>query len=203
MTVVPRNPFVRSVRAQTVLLAGVLLLGAIGTVRATTVYRWVDEHGVIHITSEKPPSSVKAERLEMPTSTKRGGATAGSSGGAKSAPVSPVRAAEREEVLDSLRNRECVVALEALERKTSATEPTSAAELRRLQQTADANCSSNPAQRREQEDMAARLRVANGPTCVEARSRLGEMLESAAGRSQGDVRAQQQFVDDYCTSPIR
>jgi hypothetical protein len=193
----------RALRAAALALVATAITATVA--HATTVYRWVDEHGVIHITSEKPPSSVKAERLEMPTSTKRGGTTsaAGSSGGVKSAPVSPARAAEREEVLDSLRNRECVVALEALERKTSATEPTSAAELRRLQQTADANCSSNPAQRREQEDMAARLRVANGPTCVEARSRLGEMLESTAGRSQGDVRAQQQFVDEYCTSPIR
>jgi Domain of unknown function (DUF4124) len=171
---------------------------------AATVYRWVDENGVIHITSEKPPPGVRAERLELPTA-KRGTSPPAqrAASAAQAAPVSPARAAERAEVLDSLRNRECVVALEALDRKTSATEPTSAAELRRLQQTVEANCSSNPVRRREQEDLAARLRVANGPTCIEARDRLSQMLDGSTEAERGAVRAQQRFVDDYCTPPVR
>ena len=95
------------------------------------------------------------------------------------------------------------MALEALDRKTSAAEPTSAGEIKRLQQTVDANCSSNPDRRQEQEDMAARLRVANGPTCTEARSKLGEMLAGSAEVTQSAVREQRKFVDEYCTPPVR
>ena len=176
---------------------------------AATVYRWVDADGVIHITTEKPPAGIKAEKLDLPTAKQSAGS--GSTGArsstasspAKSTSVSPAIAAERAEVLDSLKNRECVVALEALDRKTSAAEPTNAAEIKRLQQTVDANCSSNPDRRQAQENLAARLRVANGPTCSEARSKLGEMLAGSTEVAQGAVREQQKFVDEYCTPPVR
>ena len=184
----------------------VLLIGAssvLGVVQAATVYRWVDETGVIHITTEKPPAGVRAERLDLPTAKETGSPTRSSATQAKAPAVSPAIAAERAEVLDSFKNRECVIALEELDRKTSASEPTSAAELKRLQQTVNANCSTNPDQRREQEDMAVRLRVANGPTCVEARNKLSQMLDGSAVVAKGAVRAQQQFVDDYCTPPVR
>jgi Domain of unknown function (DUF4124) len=183
-----------------------LLLAALALIaessHAATVYRWVDADGVIHITSEKPPAGVPAERLELPTA-KPGASSSRSKSSPAATTVSPARAAERAEVLDSLKNRECVVALEALDRKTSAAEPTSAAEIKRLQQTVDANCSSEPARRLEQEEQAARLRVANGPTCSEARAKLSQMHEQSGGAGQGDVRAQQQFVDQYCTPPVR
>jgi hypothetical protein len=183
------------------LLIGLAVLAQPGN--AATVYRWVDEDGVIHITSDKPPSGVPAEKIELPTAKPGASASSRSKPSAAAGAVSPARAAERAEVLDSLKNRECVIALEALDRKTSATEPTNAAELKRLQQTVDANCSSDPAQRLEQEDQAARLRVANGPVCTEARTKLSQMLDRSAGAAQGDVRAQQQFVDQYCTPPVR
>ena len=170
---------------------------------AATVYRWVDEAGVIHITTEKPPAGVRAEKLDLPTAKETGSPTRSSATQAKAPAVSPAIAAERAEVLDSFKNRECVIALEELDRKTSASEPTSAAELKRLQQTVNGNCSANPDQRREQEDMAVRLRVANGPTCVEARNKLSQMLDGSAVVAKGAVRAQQQFVDDYCTPPVR
>ena len=175
---------------------------------AATVYRWVDQDGVIHITTEKPPVGVKAEKLDLPTAKQS--PTAGSSSTTrsgsnqtKSSAVSPAVAAERAEVLDSFKNRECVVALEELDRKTTAAEPTSAAEIRRLQQTVDANCSANPEQRQEQENMAARLRVANGPACTEARTKLSAMLDGSVETAQGAVREQQKFVDEYCTPPVR
>ncbi|MCM2312246.1 MAG: hypothetical protein NDI84_12675, partial [Steroidobacteraceae bacterium] len=98
---------------------------------------------------------------------------------------------------------ECVIALEALERKTSGSEATSASEIRRLQQTAELNCSRNPAQRREQEEMAAKLRVANSPSCVQARNLLGDMIAPGATFPREQVRSQQQFVDEHCTSPVR
>jgi Domain of unknown function (DUF4124) len=183
-----------------------LLLAALALMaessHAATVYRWVDEDGVIHITSEKPPAGVPAEKLELPTA-KPGASASARSKSSSAGAVSPARAAERAEVLDSLKNRECVIALEALDRKTSATEPTSAAELKRLQQTVDANCSTNPAQRLEQEEMAARLRVANGPTCTEARAKLSQMLDQSGDAAPGNVRAQQKFVDQYCTPPVQ
>jgi hypothetical protein len=182
------------------LVIGLAVVAQLGY--AATVYRWVDADGVIHITSEKPPAGVRAEKLELPTA-KPGVTSSRSKSSPAAATVSSERAAERAEVIDSLKNRECVIALEALDRKTRATEPTSAAELKRLQQTVDANCSSDPARRLEQEEQAARLRVANGPTCTEARAKLSHMLDRAAGAAQGDVRAQQQFVDQYCTPPVR
>jgi hypothetical protein len=176
------------------------------SVLAATVYRWVDANGVIHITTEKPPAGVTAEKLNLPTAKQSPAASApgrSASASAKSPSVSPALAAERAEVLDSFKNRECVIALEELDRKTSASEPTSAEELKRLQQTVDANCSSNPALRREQEDMAVRLRVANGSTCREARSRLNAMLDGSTVVVEGAVREQQKFVDEYCTPPVR
>jgi hypothetical protein len=174
------------------------------------VYRWVDENGVIHLSSEKPPAGVKAERIDIKTSSssKR---TSGSSGSASSSgsnqpaprPASPEQIAGREQLLSQLKTRECVIALEALERKTGGAEPTSAAEIKRLKQTAEINCSQDPVRRRQQEEMAAKLRVANSPSCVDARNKLGDMMAPGSSVPRDQVRAQQAFVDEHCTSPIR
>ena len=173
------------------------------------VYRWVDDQGVTHLSSEKPPPGVKAERLDIGGSGKRTGTgtkPGSSSQGGKgptTAPASPEVLANRAELLGRLRTRECVIALEALDRKTSGTEPTSADEIRRLKQTAELNCSQDPALRRQQEEMAAKLQVANSPSCVEARNKLGDMMEPGSNVPRDQVRAQQAFVDEHCTSPIR
>jgi hypothetical protein len=172
------------------------------------VYRWVDEEGVTHLSSEKPPPGVKAERIDIkssssskrPTTSSGSGAAGGSN---RAAPASPEQIAGREDLLGRLKTRECVIALEALERKTSGTEPTSATELRRLQQTADLNCSADPARRRQQEEMAAKLRVANSPSCVEARNRLADMTAPGSKTPRAQVQSQQAFVDEHCTSPVR
>jgi hypothetical protein len=96
------------------------------------------------------------------------------------------------------------VALEALERKTSGAEPTGAAEIRRLKQTAELNCSQDPVRRREQEAMAAKLRVANSPACVAARNQLADLMSPAgAAVNRDQLRTQQAFVDEHCTSPVR
>ena len=58
-------------------------------------------------------------------------------------------------MLSSLQNRECVVALEAIDRIARSGDAVDPTEFKRLQQTADQNCSQDPARRREQEDMAA------------------------------------------------
>jgi len=174
------------------------------------VYRWVDEQGVIHLSSEKPPAGVKAERIDINTSSSSKQSTTGSGSRSSSGsnqpaprPASPEQVAGREQLLGQLRTRECVIALEALDRKTGGTEPSSAAEIRRLKQTADLNCSTDPARRRQQEEMAAKLRVANSPSCVEARNRLADMVAPGSRASRDEVRAQQAFVDEHCTSPIR
>jgi hypothetical protein len=174
------------------------------------VYRWVDEQGVIHLSSEKPPAGVKAERIDIKTSSSSKQSTTGSGNRSSSGsnqpaprPASPEQVAGREQLLGQLRTRECVIALEALDRKTGGTEPSSAAEIRRLKQTADLNCSTDPARRRQQEEMAAKLRVANSPSCVEARNRLADMVAPGSRASRDEVRAQQAFVDEHCTSPIR
>jgi len=174
------------------------------------VYRWVDENGVIHLSSEKPPAGVKAERIDIKTSSPN--KPAGTSSGNRSAsgsnqpaprPVTPEQVAGREQLLGQLKTRECVIALEALERKTGGAEPTSATEIKRLKQTAELNCSQDPVRRHQQEEMAARLRVANSPSCVEARNKLGDMMAPGSNASRDQVRVQQAFVDEHCTSPIR
>ena len=174
------------------------------------VYRWVDENGVIHLSSEKPPAGLKAERIDIKTSgsSKRPSAGAGAripSGSNQPAPkaASPEQIAGREQLLGQLKTRECVIALEALERKTGGAEPTSATEIKRLKQTADLNCSQDPVRRGQQEEMAAKLRVANSPSCVEARNKLSDMMAPGSNAPRDQVRAQQAFVDEHCTSPIR
>ena len=175
------------------------------------IYRWVDADGVIHLSSEKPPAGVKAERLDIAGTGKRAATGSGagptparttaSTGAARSAP--PAQVAEREALLGRLRNRECVIALEALERKTGGSEPTSAAEIRRLKQTAELNCSADPARRREQEELAMQLRMANSPSCAQARDRLAGMMAPDAATPRDQLRTQQDFVDEHCTPPVR
>ena len=189
--------------------AGLLLLCTSPLVTAQ-VYRWTDEDGVIHLSSEKPPAGVKAERIDIKTSSssKRttgssGNRSAGGSNQPAPRPASPEQIAGRENLLGQLKTRECVIALEALERKTGGAEPTSATEIKRLKQTAELNCSQDPVRRRQQEEMAAKLRVANSPSCVEARNKLGDMMAPGSNVPRDQVRTQQAFVDEHCTSPIR
>ena len=176
-------------------------------VATAQVYRWVDEDGVTHLSSEKPPAGVKAERIDIPGTGKRSGSTGSrtTSGSSRPSPppVSPAQVAEREDLLGQLKTRECVIALEALERKTSGAEPTSATEIKRLKQTADLNCSQDPVRRRQQEEMAAKLRVANSPSCVAARNQLADLLAPGSTAPREQVRTQQAFVDEHCTPPVR
>jgi len=186
----------------------VLLALATPAVAEAQVYRWVDDEGVTHLSSEKPPRGVQAERLDIPGTARRSTSSATRTASTGSAPaqapaVSPARQAEREDLLGRLRTRECVIALEALERKTGGAEATSAAEIKRLKQTADLNCSDDPTRRRQQEEMAMQLRMANGPACDEARDRLWNMLEPDSGTPREQLRRQQAYVDGNCTPPVR
>jgi hypothetical protein len=184
------------------LLLAAAALCAVGPVHAATIYKWVDDQGTLHLSSEKPPPGVSYERLNVasaPSAPARkpvGGA--GAAGGAGTA----VSAAGRSEVLSRLRVRECVIALEALERLTNGAEPTSATELKRLKETAERNCSQDPARRREEEEMATRLRVANSPDCSEARERLLQMTAAGSTAPAEEQRTQRQFVAEHCTSPV-
>jgi hypothetical protein len=183
--------------ARVLLVAAAFALPA----QADSVYRWVDAEGVTHISSEKPLPGVRVERIDVARLSGRRSSSPGTAG--SSAPTTRAQTAAREEVLGSLRTRECVIALEALDRLTNGTTATSATEIRRLQQTADTNCSHDPVRRLEQEDMAARLRVANGPACVAARNELTALLGPGSAASRERVKAQQAFVDDHCTAPVR
>lgn len=189
--------------------APVLLLALAATASAQAqVYRWVDDQGITHLSSEKPPRGVQAERLDIPGTTRRSNPTATRTASTGAGPpptpaAAPAQVAQREDLLGRLRTRECVIALEALERKTGGTEATSAAELKRLKQTADLNCSDDAAKRRQQEEMAMQLRVANSPACDEARDRLWKMLEPGSGTPREQLRTQQAYVDGNCTPPVR
>jgi hypothetical protein len=195
-------------RGAVLVAAAVLLVSVTTTVANAQVYRWVDDEGVTHLSSEKPPRGVQAERLDIPGTTRRSTSSAArtASTGSTSAPapaVSPARQAEREDLIGRLRTRECVIALEALERKTGGAEATSTTEIKRLKQTADLNCSDDLAKRRQQEEMAMQLRMANSPACDEARDRLWTMLEPDSGTPREQLRRQQAFVDGNCTPPVR
>lgn len=171
---------------------------------SSTVYKWVDASGTVHLSSAKPPPGVAYETISVGPSSRATGRTGGRSGStSRSPPVTPAQAAQRSAVLSGLQNRECVIALEALDRLTSGTAPTNASEIRRLEQTAELNCSKDPARRREQEEMAAKLRVANSADCVEARDRLAKMLEPGASATRAQVQAQRDFVEGHCSAPVR
>lgn len=201
-------------------LIGVLTLSLfIQTAGAANVYRWVDADGIVHLSSDKPPAGVRYETVSVSSKPgksasrvpKSGGTPAKATSAGSSAQlaresdrsVAGPQAAARAQVLATLGNRECVIALEGLDRLTSGAQATTAEELRRLQQTADANCSKEPSVRRTQEEMAAQLRVANSPVCAQARNRLWDMLEQGAKVAAAQLKAQQEFVDQRCTSPIR
>jgi hypothetical protein len=186
------------------LIVGALLCGH--ATASSTVYKWVDQYGTVHLSTSKPAAGVKYETLNLGSTSSQPArpAAGGGSAAARPAPqTSPAQVAERSEVLSSLQNRECVIALEALDRLTSGTKPTNAAELTRLKQTAEVNCSRDATRRREQENMAAKLRVANGPECVAARNKLVEMMAPGSKAARESLQSQQAYVDEHCIAPVQ
>jgi hypothetical protein len=188
--------------------AAVLLLGfATGALASSAVYRWVDASGITHLSSDKPPAGIKYERVVLAStgkSTARAGYSAANSAtGARITTASAEQVSRRNDVVTSLRNRECVVALESIDRMAKGGQAVEPAEFSRLQQTADQNCSKDPAVRRQQEDMAARLRVSKGDTCVDARNKLADMLEPGRRPTRDQLKTQQEFIESHCTAPVR
>ena len=188
--------------------AAVLLLGfATGALASSAVYRWVDASGVTHLSSDKPPAGTRYERVVLAStgkSTARAGYSAANSAtGARITTASAEQVSRRNDVVTSLRNRECVVALESIDRMAKGGQAVEPAEFSRLQQTADQNCSKDPAVRRQQEDMAARLRVSKGDTCVDARNKLADMLEPGRRPTRDQLKTQQEFIESHCTAPVR
>jgi hypothetical protein len=181
---------------------GLALLLAGVPAQAGAVYKWVDEQGVTHLSSERPPAGVPYERVQV-------GSTAGKRSSRRSAndvrlaAVSPEQVARRNAAISELQNRECVVALEAIDRVAHGGTAVEPAEFRRLQQTADATCSKDPATRRRQDEQAAKLRVAKGDVCVEARNRLADMLEPGRRPTREQLKTQQEFIESHCKSPVR
>ena len=204
-----RTLYRRRVAALVAALAAAASLLASPAAHSSTVYKWVDEYGTVHLSTTKPPSGTKFQTLSVGSTS--GGASRSYSG--SSAPAtsrspprpaaSPQQLAQRTEVLSNLQNRECVLALEALERLTSGSVRTTSAELKRLDQTAEATCSKDPARRREQEEMASKLRVANGPECVAARNELADMMAKGPQVPRSRLQSQQEFVDEHCTTPVQ
>jgi hypothetical protein len=205
---VSRNSSRRSRQPATSAVA-VLVIGTMlcGHAAASTVYKWVDESGTVHLSTSKPAAGVRYETLNLGSTSSKTSRPASAGGtvapGKAAQAASPAQVAQRSEVLSSLQNRECVIALEALDRLTSGTKPTSATELTRLKQTAEVNCSRDPARRREQESMAAKLRVANGPECVAARNKLVEMMAPGSNATRDSLKSQQAYVDEHCVAPVQ
>ena len=186
----------------------VLIVGALlcGHAAASTVYKWVDQYGTVHLSTSKPAAGVKYETLNLGSTSSQPARPAAGGGSASARPApqaSPAQVAQRSEVLSSLQNRECVIALEALDRLTSGTKPTSATELTRLKQTVEVNCSRDATRRREQENMAAKLRIANGPECVAARNKLVEMMAPGSKAARESLQSQQAYVDEHCIAPVQ
>lgn len=176
---------------------------------ASAVYKWIDDDGVTHLSSERPPPGIQYERVAVAAlggaqaSSKRGGGTAVAKGNVRLAAVSPEQVARRNAAISELQNRECVVALESMDRLARSGRPVEPTEFRRLQQTADLNCSKEPAARRQQEEQAAKLRVAKGDVCVEARNKLADMLEPGRRPTREQLKVQQEFIESHCKVPVR
>jgi len=184
----------------------VALALALPAVAGSEIYRWVDTAGVVHLSSERPPAGVKYERLSVPTTSSASRSrTRSASGGTThlaSASTSE-QVAQRNAAVAELQNRECVVALEAHDRLAHGTPAADPVELKRLQQTIDRTCSHDPPRRGEQEQLAARLRVAKGDACVGARNHLAEMLEPGAKPTRDQIKSQSEFIETYCSAPVR
>lgn len=194
----------------TTVVAACLLCVASGA-SASSVYKWVDASGITHLSSAKPPAGTKYERVMLAstsnaasTSSRRASySTASAATGTRTTTASAEQVSRRNEMVTSLRNRECVVALESIDRLAKGGQAVDPAEFSRLQQTADQNCSSDPVVRREQEDMAARLRVSKGDICVDARNKLADMLEPGRRPTRDQLKTQQEFIESHCTAPVR
>ena len=204
----PALPSVRPAYAtRAACLVAALLLCAGTAFGSNSVYKWVDAAGVTHLSSAKPPAGVQYERVTLATTSRSSARRQGTAGSSPTrvtpAEVTPEQANRRNEMVSSLRNRECVVALEAIDRMGKGGEAVDPAEFRRLQQTADQNCSKDPVQRGQQEEMAARLRVAKGDTCVDARNQLADMLAPGRKPSREQLKVQQEFIEAHCTAPVR
>jgi|APHig6443717817_1056837.scaffolds.fasta_scaffold43424_2 hypothetical protein len=198
----------RPASAASATLAALWLLGACGIASASSaVYKWVDATGVTHLSSTKPPAGVAYERVTLAASLKSPSSRTGTGGGSGATRVattaSPEQSARRDEMVTSLRTRECVVALEAIDRMGKGGEAVDPAEFRRLQQTADRNCSKDSVTRGQQEEMAARLRVAKGDVCIDARNKLADMLEPGRRPTREQLKVQQEFIESHCTAPVR
>ena len=195
----------------TALLSGLALAlclaGVSRDAAAAAVYKWIDASGVTHLSSEKPPAGVKFERLSVAsTRSSSGSGNSGTNSMTSSTRVSattPAQTARRNDTVNTLRTRECVMALETLDRLARDGQAVEPAEFTRLQQTADRNCSKDPAERRQQEEQAARLRVSRGDTCVAARDKLAAMLDGTQRPSREQLQTQQEFIESHCTAPVR
>lgn len=175
---------------------------------SSAVYRWVDPSGITHLSSEKPGAGIKYERVVLattgkPSSGRTGQGTASAPTGTRVTSASAEQVARRNETVTSLRTRECVMALESMDRMARGGQAVEPSEFRRLQQTADQNCSTDPAVRQQQEDMAAKLRVAKGDVCIDARNKLADMLEPGRRPTRDQVKTQQEFIESHCTAPVR
>ena len=176
----------------------------------TAVYKWIDDDGVTHLSSERPPTGIKYERVPVATVAGTRSASAvgssrigGHTGNVRIAAVSQEQLTRRTAAISELQNRECVVALEAIDRMAHGRTPVEPADFRRLQQTADSTCSKDPAMRRQQEEQAARLRISKGDVCVDARNRLADMLEPGRRPTREQLKTQQEFIESHCKAPVR
>jgi len=209
----PRQPPVQPcIRIARFAATAVLALGfATSALASSAVYRWVDAAGVTHLSSEKPAAGIKYERVVLATTSKSTTASSGRANysaanaptGTRITSASAEQVARRNDMVTSLRTRECVVALESIDRMAKGGQAVEPSEFRRLQQTADQNCSTDPAVRRQQEDMAAKLRVAKGDVCIDARNKLADMLEPGRRPTRDQVKTQQEFIESHCTAPVR
>ncbi|HET7202851.1 MAG TPA: DUF4124 domain-containing protein [Steroidobacteraceae bacterium] len=201
------RPLVRRLAVGAAVLACVL--AGFPAIAASSVYKWVDADGVTHLSSARPPPGVKFERLAIgglggkTTSSSRASAASATKGNVRLASASAAQVARRNAVISELQNRECVVALEAIDRMVRSGQPVEPTEFRRRQQTADLNCSKDPATRRRQEEQAARLRVSKGGACVDARTRLADMLAPGRRPTREQLKTQQEFIESHCKVPVR
>ena len=185
-----------------------MLTWTVPALASSAIYKWVDTDGITHLSSDRPPPGVQFERMSVGSSggskaSSPARSTSSTKGNVRLAAAAPEQVARRNAVVSELQNRECVVALEAMDRMARNGQPVEPGDFRRRQQTAELNCSKDPATRREQEEQAARLRVSKGDVCIDARNQLADMLAPGRRPAREQLKAQQEFIESHCRLPVR
>ena len=199
------------------ILLAPLLLGA--------TYKWVDAQGQVHFTDSPPPTGTAYEVVAAPRSSSASppapsvampAVAAPEAGPAASAEPPPPNVADTAGT--SAGDTRCVDALFQLEvlagdwkvykpgpgdDRTYLNDRDRPAEVKRLSDERDANCSDEPGMLASQKQRASELFQALSPGCREAREKLQNLQRPTAHSAPSDIEKQQAYIGAHCPDVSR